>query len=148
MGLNKSSVVSVVGPVSVSDLFVCSLQPFSGDQMDDFGSELFNSFFDDHLLERPLLAERSPPPLDMDSSPGDVSRPSGPSQPRGLRHCRLRRSKVRRSKVRGSKVRRSAVPLASWLSGHVVGVFTPSQRLRPLLPWSPQQETSGRHEVF
>uniref|UniRef100_A0A3B4WMG1 cAMP responsive element binding protein 3-like 1 n=1 Tax=Seriola lalandi dorsalis TaxID=1841481 RepID=A0A3B4WMG1_SERLL len=26
-------------------------QPFSGDQMDDFSSELFNSFFDDHLLE-------------------------------------------------------------------------------------------------
>ncbi|XP_037552485.1 cyclic AMP-responsive element-binding protein 3-like protein 1 [Nematolebias whitei] len=38
--------------------------------MDDFGSELFNSFFDDHLLERPLLADRSSPlPLDMDSSP-------------------------------------------------------------------------------
>ncbi|XP_013880583.1 cyclic AMP-responsive element-binding protein 3-like protein 1 isoform X2 [Austrofundulus limnaeus] len=44
--------------------------PFSGDQMDDFSSELFNSFFDDHLLERPLLADRpSPLHLDMDSSP-------------------------------------------------------------------------------
>ncbi|KAM6893298.1 cyclic AMP-responsive element-binding protein 3-like protein 1 isoform 1-T1 [Lycodopsis pacificus] len=45
--------------------------PFSGDQMDDFSSELFSSFFDDHLLERPLLADR-PSPLHMeieDSSP-------------------------------------------------------------------------------
>ncbi|CAJ1087489.1 cyclic AMP-responsive element-binding protein 3-like protein 1 isoform X1 [Xyrichtys novacula] len=46
--------------------------PFSGDQMDDFSSELFSSFFDDHLLERPLVADR--PPLlhmdtDMESSP-------------------------------------------------------------------------------
>ncbi|KAA8579815.1 cyclic AMP-responsive element-binding protein 3-like protein 1 isoform X2 [Etheostoma spectabile] len=39
--------------------------PFSGDQMDDFSSELFSSFFDDHLLERPLLADR-PSPLHMD----------------------------------------------------------------------------------
>ncbi|XP_005750569.1 cyclic AMP-responsive element-binding protein 3-like protein 1 isoform X2 [Pundamilia nyererei] len=44
--------------------------PFSGDQMDDFSSELFNSFFDDHVLERPLLAERpSFLHIDMDSSP-------------------------------------------------------------------------------
>ncbi|XP_047432530.1 cyclic AMP-responsive element-binding protein 3-like protein 1 isoform X2 [Mugil cephalus] len=44
--------------------------PFSGDQMDDFSSELFNSFFDDHLLERPLLADRpSLLHIDMDSSP-------------------------------------------------------------------------------
>ncbi|RVE75497.1 hypothetical protein OJAV_G00017460 [Oryzias javanicus] len=44
--------------------------PFSGEQMDDFSSELFNSFFDDHLLERPLLADRpSFLHLDMDSSP-------------------------------------------------------------------------------
>ncbi|KAM6893843.1 cyclic AMP-responsive element-binding protein 3-like protein 1 isoform 1-T1 [Xenentodon cancila] len=44
--------------------------PFSGDQMDDFSSELFNSFFDDHLLERPLLADRPALlHLDMDSSP-------------------------------------------------------------------------------
>ncbi|XP_034467856.1 cyclic AMP-responsive element-binding protein 3-like protein 1 [Hippoglossus hippoglossus] len=44
--------------------------PFSGDQMDDFSSELFNSFFDDHLLERPLLADRpSPLHMDIDSSP-------------------------------------------------------------------------------
>ncbi|XP_044044587.1 cyclic AMP-responsive element-binding protein 3-like protein 1 [Siniperca chuatsi] len=44
--------------------------PFSGDQMDDFSSELFSSFFDDHLLERPLLADRpSPLHMDMDSSP-------------------------------------------------------------------------------
>ncbi|CAJ1087490.1 cyclic AMP-responsive element-binding protein 3-like protein 1 isoform X1 [Xyrichtys novacula] len=40
--------------------------------MDDFSSELFSSFFDDHLLERPLVADR--PPLlhmdtDMESSP-------------------------------------------------------------------------------
>ncbi|XP_037323203.2 cyclic AMP-responsive element-binding protein 3-like protein 1 isoform X2 [Pungitius pungitius] len=39
--------------------------PFSGDQMDDFSSELFSSFFDDHLLERPLLTDR-PSPLHMD----------------------------------------------------------------------------------
>uniref|UniRef100_A0A3B4WF96 cAMP responsive element binding protein 3-like 1 n=1 Tax=Seriola lalandi dorsalis TaxID=1841481 RepID=A0A3B4WF96_SERLL len=45
-------------------------QPFSGDQMDDFSSELFNSFFDDHLLERPLLADRpSLLHMDIDSSP-------------------------------------------------------------------------------
>uniref|UniRef100_A0A8C6PYE7 cAMP responsive element binding protein 3-like 1 n=1 Tax=Nothobranchius furzeri TaxID=105023 RepID=A0A8C6PYE7_NOTFU len=44
--------------------------PFSGDQMDDFSTELFNSFFDDHLQERPLLADRSSPlHLSMDSSP-------------------------------------------------------------------------------
>ncbi|XP_041835064.1 cyclic AMP-responsive element-binding protein 3-like protein 1 isoform X2 [Melanotaenia boesemani] len=44
--------------------------PFSSDQMDDFSSELFNSFFDDHLLERPLLPDRpSLLHLDMDSSP-------------------------------------------------------------------------------
>ncbi|KAG7502948.1 cyclic AMP-responsive element-binding 3 1 isoform X2 [Solea senegalensis] len=45
--------------------------PFSGDQMDDFNSELFSSFFDDHLLERPpLLADRpSLLHMDIDSSP-------------------------------------------------------------------------------
>nr|XP_020456412.1 cyclic AMP-responsive element-binding protein 3-like protein 1 isoform X2 [Monopterus albus] len=44
--------------------------PFSGDQMDEFSSELFNSFFDDHLLERPLLADRpSLLHMDIDSSP-------------------------------------------------------------------------------
>ncbi|XP_060923282.1 cyclic AMP-responsive element-binding protein 3-like protein 1 [Limanda limanda] len=44
--------------------------PFSGDQMDDFSSELFNSFFEDHILERPLLADRpSPLHMDIDSSP-------------------------------------------------------------------------------
>uniref|UniRef100_A0A3P8TKX1 cAMP responsive element binding protein 3-like 1 n=1 Tax=Amphiprion percula TaxID=161767 RepID=A0A3P8TKX1_AMPPE len=38
--------------------------------MDDFSSELFNSFFDDHVLERPLLADRpSLLHIDMDSSP-------------------------------------------------------------------------------
>lgn len=42
--------------------------------MDDFSSELFSSFFEDHLLERPLLADR-PSPLHMDvedSSPGQL----------------------------------------------------------------------------
>ncbi|XP_028998484.1 cyclic AMP-responsive element-binding protein 3-like protein 1 isoform X2 [Betta splendens] len=39
--------------------------PFSGEQMDDFSSELFNSFFEDHLLERPLLTDR-PSLLHMD----------------------------------------------------------------------------------
>ncbi|TMS11615.1 Cyclic AMP-responsive element-binding protein 3-like protein 1 [Larimichthys crocea] len=44
--------------------------PFSGDQMDDFSSELFSSFFDDHLLERPLMADRpSLLHMDIDSSP-------------------------------------------------------------------------------
>ncbi|XP_056157093.1 cyclic AMP-responsive element-binding protein 3-like protein 1 [Lampris incognitus] len=33
--------------------------PFSADQMDDFSSDLFSSFFEDHLLERPLLADRA-----------------------------------------------------------------------------------------
>ncbi|XP_054880965.1 cyclic AMP-responsive element-binding protein 3-like protein 1 isoform X3 [Poeciliopsis prolifica] len=38
--------------------------------MDDFSSELFNSFFDDHLLERPLLTDRpSPLNIDMESNP-------------------------------------------------------------------------------
>ena len=41
--------------------------------MDDFSSELFSSFFDDHLLERPLLAERpSLLHMDIDSSPGQL----------------------------------------------------------------------------
>lgn len=41
--------------------------------MDDFSSELFNSFLDDHVLERPLLAERpSFLHIDMDSSPGEL----------------------------------------------------------------------------
>ncbi|XP_077408579.1 cyclic AMP-responsive element-binding protein 3-like protein 1 [Vanacampus margaritifer] len=44
--------------------------PFSGDQMDDFSSELFSSFFEDQLLERPLLADRhSFLHMDIDSSP-------------------------------------------------------------------------------
>nr|XP_061802744.1 cyclic AMP-responsive element-binding protein 3-like protein 1 [Nerophis lumbriciformis] len=44
--------------------------PFSGDQMDDFNSELFSSFFEDHLLERPPLADRHPfLHMDIDSSP-------------------------------------------------------------------------------
>ncbi|XP_074482855.1 cyclic AMP-responsive element-binding protein 3-like protein 1 [Sebastes fasciatus] len=47
--------------------------PFSGDQMDDFSSELFSSFFDDHLLERPLLADRpSPLHMDMEDSSPDI----------------------------------------------------------------------------
>ncbi|KAF1371789.1 hypothetical protein PFLUV_G00272740 [Perca fluviatilis] len=47
--------------------------PFSGDQMDDFSSELFSSFFDDHLLERPLLADRpSPLHMDMEDSNPDI----------------------------------------------------------------------------
>ncbi|XP_035533691.1 cyclic AMP-responsive element-binding protein 3-like protein 1 isoform X1 [Morone saxatilis] len=37
--------------------------------MDDFSSELFSSFFDDHLLERPLLADRPSLCMDIDSSP-------------------------------------------------------------------------------
>ncbi|KAM9820604.1 cyclic AMP-responsive element-binding protein 3-like protein 1 [Neosynchiropus ocellatus] len=44
--------------------------PFSGDQMEDFSSDLFSSFFEDHLLERPLLADRPPfPHMDIESSP-------------------------------------------------------------------------------
>uniref|UniRef100_A0A3Q3VWB8 BZIP domain-containing protein n=1 Tax=Mola mola TaxID=94237 RepID=A0A3Q3VWB8_MOLML len=40
------------------------------DQMDEFSSELFSSFFDDHLLERPLLADRaSLLHMDIESSP-------------------------------------------------------------------------------
>lgn len=51
-------------------------QPFGGDQLEDISSELFSSFFDDHLLERPLLAVR--PPLlhmDIDSSSGEPPDP-------------------------------------------------------------------------
>lgn len=41
--------------------------------MDDFSSELFSSFFDDHLLERPLLADRaSLLHMDIESSPGQL----------------------------------------------------------------------------
>ncbi|XP_034029982.1 LOW QUALITY PROTEIN: cyclic AMP-responsive element-binding protein 3-like protein 1 [Thalassophryne amazonica] len=44
--------------------------PFSSEQMDDFSSELFSSFFEEHLLERPLMADRaSLLHMDMDSSP-------------------------------------------------------------------------------
>ncbi|KAJ4924451.1 hypothetical protein JOQ06_000691 [Pogonophryne albipinna] len=47
--------------------------PFSGDQMDDFSSELFSSFFDDHLLERPIVSDRpSPISMDMDDSSPDI----------------------------------------------------------------------------
>lgn len=39
--------------------------------MEDFSSELFSSFFEDHLLERPLLADRtSLLHMDIDSNPG------------------------------------------------------------------------------
>lgn len=58
------------------------VQPFSGEQMDDFSSELFNSFFDDHILERPLLADRPSllhmdmdMDMDMESSPGQFCSP-------------------------------------------------------------------------
>ncbi|XP_029926566.1 cyclic AMP-responsive element-binding protein 3-like protein 1 isoform X3 [Myripristis murdjan] len=44
--------------------------PFPADQMDDFSSELFSSFFEDHLLERPLLADRtSLLQMELDSNP-------------------------------------------------------------------------------
>ncbi|XP_077575932.1 cyclic AMP-responsive element-binding protein 3-like protein 1 [Stigmatopora nigra] len=44
--------------------------PFPGDQMDDFNSELFSSFFDDHLLERPPLTDRHFfLHMDIDNSP-------------------------------------------------------------------------------
>lgn len=48
-------------------------QPFSGDQMEDFSSELFSSFFDDHLAERPQLGERTSfLHMDIESSPGKL----------------------------------------------------------------------------
>lgn len=48
--------------------------------MDDFSSELFSSFFDDHLLERPLLADRvSFLHMDIESSPGQPPFPLPPS---------------------------------------------------------------------
>ncbi|XP_068165135.1 cyclic AMP-responsive element-binding protein 3-like protein 1 isoform X2 [Antennarius striatus] len=53
-----------------SDGDFLSNETFPGDQMEDFSSELFNSFFDDHLLERPQLAERpSFLYMEIDSSP-------------------------------------------------------------------------------
>ncbi|KAF3706250.1 Cyclic AMP-responsive element-binding protein 3-like protein 1 [Channa argus] len=57
--------------MSVLDLDeITNDSPFSGEQMDDFSSELFNSFFDDHLLERPLLTDRSSLlHMDIDSNP-------------------------------------------------------------------------------
>lgn len=47
------------------------MQPFSGEQMEDFSSELFSSFFDDHLAERAQLGDRSSfLHMDIESSPG------------------------------------------------------------------------------
>ncbi|KAM4602006.1 cyclic AMP-responsive element-binding protein 3-like protein 1 [Polymixia lowei] len=44
--------------------------PFTADQMDDFSSELFSSFFEDHLLERPLLLDRpSILQMELDTNP-------------------------------------------------------------------------------
>ncbi|MEQ2231290.1 hypothetical protein ILYODFUR_038034 [Ilyodon furcidens] len=66
--------MKIFGVIHIIVLLVCVFQPFSGDQMEDFSSELFNSFFDDHLLERPLLTDRpSPLHIDMDSNPGEFS---------------------------------------------------------------------------
>lgn len=53
--------------------------------MDDFSSELFSSFFDDHLLERPLLADRvSFLHMDIESSPGQPPFPLPPSTSRAF----------------------------------------------------------------
>ncbi|CAF92255.1 unnamed protein product [Tetraodon nigroviridis] len=47
--------------------------PFSGDQMEDFSSELFSSFFDDHLSERPQFGDRtSILHMDIEGSPGKL----------------------------------------------------------------------------
>lgn len=41
--------------------------------MEDFSSELFSSFFDDHLAERPQLGERTSfLHMDIESSPGKL----------------------------------------------------------------------------
>ncbi|XP_072301608.1 cyclic AMP-responsive element-binding protein 3-like protein 1 isoform X2 [Eucyclogobius newberryi] len=54
----------------LSDGDFLSNVPFSGDQMEDFSSDLFSSFFDDHLLERPFLNDRpSMLHLELDTNP-------------------------------------------------------------------------------
>lgn len=54
----------------LSDGDFLSNVPFSGDHMEDFSSDLFNSFFDDHLLERPSLNDRpSMLHLELDTNP-------------------------------------------------------------------------------
>lgn len=54
-------------------VIVHAFQPFSGDQMEEFSSELFSSFFDDHLVERPQLGERTSfLHMDIESSPGKL----------------------------------------------------------------------------
>lgn len=54
----------------LSDGDFLSNVPFSGDHMEDFTSDLFNSFFDDHLLERPCLNDRaSMLHLELDTNP-------------------------------------------------------------------------------
>ncbi|KAJ0009477.1 hypothetical protein NQD34_001179 [Periophthalmus magnuspinnatus] len=63
--------------------------PFSGDQMEDFSSDLFNSFFDDNFLERPSLNDRpSMLHLELDTNPDiqaehsySVSEDSAPQSP-------------------------------------------------------------------
>lgn len=99
--LHESRISKGTTKVSVSEKenqqCVSLLQPFSGDQMDDFSSELFNSFFDDHLLERPLLADRvSFLHMDIESSPGQSPLALNPPHPNScltqgstLRHCFL-----------------------------------------------------------
>lgn len=54
----------------LSDGDFLSNVPFSGEPMDDFSSELFNSFFDDHLLGRPSLNDRpSMLHMELDTNP-------------------------------------------------------------------------------
>ncbi|XP_068612317.1 cyclic AMP-responsive element-binding protein 3-like protein 1 [Brachionichthys hirsutus] len=76
----------------LSDGEFLSNETFPGDQMEDFSSDLFSSFFDDHLLERPQLADRpSFLLMDIDSSPdiqaehsyslSDDSAPPSPALP-------------------------------------------------------------------
>uniref|UniRef100_A0AAV2L621 BZIP domain-containing protein n=1 Tax=Knipowitschia caucasica TaxID=637954 RepID=A0AAV2L621_KNICA len=46
------------------------MSPFSGDQIEDFSNDLFSSFFDDHLLERPSANGRPAMlQIDMDTNP-------------------------------------------------------------------------------
>ncbi|KAK7893317.1 hypothetical protein WMY93_022469 [Mugilogobius chulae] len=67
---NNGSGGNLLDLEELSDGDFLSNVPFSGDHMDDFSSDLFNSFFDDHLLERPVLNDRpSMLHLELDTNP-------------------------------------------------------------------------------
>lgn len=71
--LPKNSEPHFGPPNDIIIIAVHPFQPFPGDQMEDFSSELFSSFFDDHLAERPPLGERTSfLHMDIESNPGKL----------------------------------------------------------------------------